>query len=286
MSILERAIAKSRTRSPEEGKRAPAEQARPRTNPPAAALPTSGPTIELHRQRLQQVGLAGPADMEPVLAEELRVIKRPLLLNAEREDEQLSNAGLVMIASALPGAGKTFMSFNLALSVASEVDWNVLLIDADVSRPTLSRALGVADAPGLVGLLEDTGGALADYAIRTSHPGLHFLPAGPPRSEAKELLSSQRMRSLVADLASLGKRQLVVMDSPPLLLTSEARVLAGYAGQVVMVVEAGVTPRRSLSEAIDVLDPAKAINLVLNKSRQILGTGEYRYYAYGNEPVS
>jgi receptor protein-tyrosine kinase len=218
--------------------------------------------------------------MEAQLAEELRLIKRPLLLNAEAEAMQGMSANLLMIASALPGAGKTFMSLNLAVSMATELDWTVLLVDADVTRPALSERLGVAAAPGLVTLLEQERGDVGEFVYKTNIPHLQVLPAGPSRPNVKELLGSQRMRSLVTDLTERHKRRIVLFDSPPLLLTSEARVLASYVGQVVLVVEAGVTPRRSVLEAIETLDAAKAINVVLNKSRRTLGIGDYHYADY------
>ena len=237
--------------------------------------------LELAPEKLRDAGLLPPLNMEPAIAEELRVIKRPLLLNAESVAAPLPNGNLIMIASALPGAGKTFMSLNLAMSMATELDWTVLLIDGDVSRPSLSRGLGLADAPGLVNLLEQERGDLANYAYGTNLPGLRVLPAGPTRHNVKELLGSQRMRTLISDLTEHHHRQIVIFDSPPLLLTSEARVLASYVGQVVMVIEAGVTPRRSVRDAIETLDPSKAINLVLNKNWQTLSLGDYQYAGYG-----
>jgi protein-tyrosine kinase len=239
--------------------------------------------LHLAPERLRDVGLLPPPNMEPAIAEELRLIKRPLLLNAEATGAAaLPNGNLIMLASALPGAGKTFLSLNLAMSMASELDWTVVLIDGDVSRPSLSRGLGLADAPGLVNLLEQERGELANYAFSTNLPKLHILPAGPTHSNVKELLGSQRMRALVSDLTDRHSRQIVVFDSPPLLLTSEARVLASYVGQVVVVVEAGVTPRRSVMDAIETLDASKAINLVLNKNWQTLSLGDYQYAGYGH----
>jgi receptor protein-tyrosine kinase len=93
------------------------------------------------------------------------------------------------------------------------------------------------------------------------------------------------MRAVIADLAARRDRFIVVFDSPPLLLTSEARVIASYVGQIALVVEAGVTPRRSVHEAIELLDPTKAINLILNKNRQLVGMGDYYsgYPSYGTD---
>jgi protein-tyrosine kinase len=290
MSIVERAIAKAVARERGEKAEKPAAvDARPLHQPPASSAAVTveryavdaARMIDIRMDLLRASGLAPATGMDQRIAEELRVVKRPLLLNAEGNPAPIENGNLVMIGSALPGSGKTFLSLNLALSMASELDWTVLLVDADVSRATLSRGLGLAEAPGLVDLLEHEHGDVTDYVYKTSHPALHFLPAGPPRPQIRELLGSQRMRTLVADLVGRHQRQIVLLDSPPLLLTSEARVLASYAGQIVLVVEAGVTPRRSVLDAIEILDPSKAINLVLNKGRQMFGIGDYDYAGYG-----
>lgn len=288
MSIVERVLAKAgaaRARA-QGGMQSPPRLPRPPVEGGAPADDLESLVqrqIDLNLDALRAAKLVPPSHLEHRMAEELRLIKRPLLLNAEQSGALMVNGNLVMIGSALPGAGKTFLSLNLALSMASELDWNVLLVDADVSRATLSRNLGLADAPGLVGLLESEHGSISSYVHKTNFPGLHVLPAGQARPQVKELLASQRLRTLVTELAK-GERRIVLFDSPPLLLTSEARVLASYMGQIVVVVEAGVTPRRSLLEAIELLDPSKAINLVMNKNRQLLGIGDYYgYEQYGRE---
>jgi receptor protein-tyrosine kinase len=265
----------------------PPQPGQPQLPPAAPELPRAdvelgrdGQSIDTGVATLRTAGLAVPGDMDHNIAEELRLIKRPLLLNAEGDGTLVANPNLLMVTSALPGAGKTFLSMNLAMSMASELDWTVLLVDADVTRSTLSRRLGLGDAPGLVTLLEEERRNFGDFVYRTSMPGLHVLPAGPARANVKELLGSQRMRALIADLTARQRRRIVLFDSPPLLLTSEARVLASYVGQVVLVVEAGVTSRRSVLDAIETLDPAKAINLVLNKNQQRLGIGDYHYASY------
>jgi protein-tyrosine kinase len=287
MSIVERALAKagaaSRSKTGEAASTGRLSRrvagVSPQPDDDSNAADTRAVDLQLNPEALRAAGLAVPADMEERFIEELRVIKRPLLLNAE-STSQVPDGNLLMIGSALPGAGKTFLSMNLALSMASELDWKVLLIDADISRPTLSRHLGLGGAPGLVDLLEHEHASISDHILTTNHPDLCFLPAGPQQSRAKELLGSQRMRTLLGDLTARHPRQIIVIDSPPLLLTSEARVLASYVGQVVLVVEAGRTPRQSLLDAIELLDPSKAINLVLNKNRQLLGIGDYHYAGY------
>ena len=285
MSIVERALAKAAGIGRSKAAELPAVSPRPVAEPalPASSDPfwsDNSTVVDIHPEILRKAGLGLAPDMERLIAEELRVIKRPILLNAERDDQSLPNRNLVMIGSALPGAGKTFLSFNTALSMATELDWTVLLVDADVSRPTLTRGFGLGDARGLVDMLESESDSLSQCVVRTTHPKLFFLPAGVPRTQAKELLGSQRMRALTADLSARGQRSIVVFDSPPLLRTSEARVLASYVGQIMLVVEAGVTPRQSLLEAIELLDPQKAVTLVLNKNRQVFGSGDYHYAGY------
>src|SRR5688572_2729811 len=190
MSILERALAKAGVAGRNRTEGAPGGQ--------GAALRRGGSGTghshgELARDVAQQIvvrsdalreaKLAPPANMEHRIAEELRLIKRPLLANAEQTDPQMPNGNLVMIASALPGAGKTFLSLNLAQSMASELDWDVLLVDADVGRATLSASLGLKDAPGLIGLLDQDRGVVADYVYKTNLPSLHVLPAGRSRPQ-------------------------------------------------------------------------------------------------------
>jgi receptor protein-tyrosine kinase len=283
MSMVERALAKAaalgRAATGESGDRAARRSA---AVPPPSTESRDEATkyLELRTDLLREGGLWVPRGSESRLAEELRVIKRPLLINAESASH-VENGQLLMMASALPGAGKTFLAFHLARSMASELDWKVLLIDADISRPTLSRSLGLGDAPGLVSLLEQERAVLSDHVYKTNYSNLAFLPAGPQQSSAKDLLGSQRVRALLADLVTRNPRQMVVFDSPPLLLTSEARVLASYVGQILLIVDAGGTARRPVLDAIELLDPGKAINLVLNKSSRMIGVGDYYYASYG-----
>jgi len=287
MSVVERALAKAAALR---GKSNGAPRQQRSMSGKSSAVPVannSGAGVEVDSTALRALGLIPTADMEHRIHEELRLIKRPLLQNAE-EGRSTTSGNLIMVASALPGAGKTFLSLNLAISMASELDWNVLLIDADMGRATLSRALGLRDAPGLAGLLDQERASLNDFVFKTSLPRLHVLPAGGTRPQFIEVLGSQLMRNFVSSLGDSSQRLIVLFDSPPLLLTSEARVLASHVGQVVLVVEAGVTPRRSVLAALEVLDPSKAINLVLNKNRQIMAFGDeyggYEPYGYGHQP--
>jgi Mrp family chromosome partitioning ATPase len=182
-----------------------------------------------------------------------------------------------MVASALGSDGKTFTCVNLSLSIAREHDWSVVLVDGDSVKPHLTRLFGADKEPGLMDLLRDPSTAFDSYVMPTSIPGLAILPAGARDKHASELLVSARMASLCAEISAANPRRIVLFDSAPLLLTSEAPALATQIGQVVLVVRANRTPQRSVLEARDKIDPAKAINLVLNDAASRDGHLAYGY---------
>lgn len=241
----------------------------------------SGSRVNLDFERLAATGMVTPDAERSQLAEEFRHIKRPLLLNAFGEGAlPRSNRNLIMVTSARPHEGKTFTAINLALSIALERDRTVLLVDADVARPSVARVLDFPGTAGLVDFLADHDRRLSDLMLQTSLPKLRILPAGRRHAHSTELLASESMQQLAQELADRYSDRVVVFDSPPLLATSEAAVLAGLMGQVVMVVEAGKTKQQELKEAIALLNPEQYIGFVLNKSSRPFGA-EY-YYGYGS----
>jgi Mrp family chromosome partitioning ATPase len=171
---------------------------------------------------------------------------------------------------------------NLALSMAQEVDLDVVLVDGDVARRTATHLLGLSEAPGLTDLLADSSLRCESVLVPTSIQSLSILPAGQPHALSVELLSSARMQEVSDRLASAaGVNRVVIYDSPPILAAAEALSLCAVAGQIVVVVKAGSTPRQSLITALDQLDPNKAINMILNKSLHV-EHGDYygAYYGY------
>src|SRR3569623_1612822 len=213
-----------------------------------------GSRINLDFERLAAAGMVTPDGERSQMAEEFRHIKRPLLLNAFGEGAMPKpNRNLLMVTSASPNEGKTFTAINLALSIALERDRTVLLVDADVARPSVARMLDFPGTAGLVDYLADSGRRLADLLLHTSLPKLRILPAGRRHSHSTELLASEAMQQLAQELADRYSDRVVVFDSPPLLATTEAAVLAGLMGQVVMVVEAGKTKRDEVKEALALL---------------------------------
>ncbi len=239
----------------------------------------------LDEERLIRKGLLAPLDHAIPVADEFRRIKRPLIENAIRNEPGLETAdhmNLIMVASALPGAGKTFCSVNLAASISLERELNVLLVDADVAKPHISKAFGLADRPGLIDILEDETIPIDEVLVRTDLNDMQVLPAGREHSQSTELLASERMEAVMHELATRYQDRLIILDSPPLMITSEAQALAMQVGQIVLVVESGKTTDREIQEALELLDRDKAINMILNKSLYSQTGGYYGGgYGYG-----
>ncbi len=234
-----------------------------RRSPPAAARSAITVTLDLHA--LESSGYLIPSQRRTPLAEEFRLVKRPLL-TAVRDQDASERRSLIMVTSALSAEGKTFCAINLAMSMAAEIDRSVLLVDADVVQPNLLRRLGVSPMPGLLDLLADPNVEPSQVIAATNVPKLSILSAGTPNAMSTELLASQSMERLLASLAEGHPDRIVIFDAPPLLLTNEAQVLASRVGQVVMVVEAGRTPRQALAQAFALLEACPVVMPLLNKA--------------------
>jgi receptor protein-tyrosine kinase len=200
------------------------------------------------------------------MSESFRQIKRPLLMNARQRRSPVQRATLIMVTSALPGEGKTFVATNLAMSLAAEVDTSVLLVDADVIRPTLLSRLGVRAELGLLDVLTRDDLDVESLIVPTNVPKLSLLSSGSPHPLSTEMLASRALESLLMTLVSRDPDRIVVFDVPPLLVASEAQVLASRVGQVVMVVEASRTPSSSVAQAFAMLEDCPVVMSVLNKA--------------------
>jgi protein-tyrosine kinase len=233
--------------------------------------------------RLAELGFVAPGDSNTQTVEEYRNIKRPLVSNAfGKGSEGIARANLILITSSLPGEGKTFTAINLALSIANERDKKVLLIDADVARPSISRVLGVKSSPGLIDYLEGADVAFSDIVIRTTIPGLRVIPAGKLHKHSTELLSSNKMALFVEELSNRYPDRLVIFDSPPLLAATQGEILAKLVGQVVLVIEAEKTMQSVVMESVDKLASCDVVLAVFNKTKTNMDPGYYGYgYGYG-----
>lgn len=222
--------------------------------------------VEIDLARLAALGYVTPHTPRSRLAEEFRVIKRPLLNNVSgKSATPVPRANRIMVTSSLPGEGKTFVALNLAMSLAMELDTEVLLVDADASRPALLERLGLEPSNGLLDLLVDADLPLESTILRTNVERLMILPAGMPQLHSTELLASEAMSQLVARLATDDPRRIVLFDTPPLLAASESRVLAAHMGQVVMVIAAGDTAQGTVAEALATIESCPVVFTMLNR---------------------
>ena len=280
-SIIERSMHAAPAAAPAPVAAAEAAPARsaPRAAEAEAPAPRTGArVVELDLARMQAMGLVTAAGGRTALVEDFRIIKRPLLKRAFAEPGQNGRPGnLIMITSSLPGEGKTFCAINLAMSIAMELDHTVLLIDADVARPSVLSTLGLPAHRGLMDLLLDDKLDVADVMLRTNVDTLSIISAGSSNPRATELLASQNMNALVEEIASRYPDRIVIFDSPPLLLTSEAHVLAAHMGQIVVVVEAESTTQHAVKEALGQLEGLDNVNLIYNKTHEFPGTETYNY---------
>jgi len=230
--------------------------------------------VVIDLKRLNQLGIVTPDQGKTQIAEQFRIIKRPLLTKAFTK----KNNNLIMITSALAGEGKSFCAVNLAMSIASEMDHRVLLIDADVGRPTIPNILGFENKIGLMDILIEDSVDVADVLIKTSIEKLSLISVGAMHPHATELLASQAMLLLLDELAQRYNDRIVIFDSPPVLLTSEARVLAERMGQIVLVVEAERTTQQTLKHVINQFSASSDISLIYNKDRTFSDNKYYGYY--------
>jgi receptor protein-tyrosine kinase len=232
--------------------------------------------------RLQAAGFITPSVRESKLVHEFRIIKRPLIQNAlGKGAAPIANGNLIMVTSALPGEGKSFVSLNLAMSMAQELDCRVLLVDADVVKPSIPTLLGVPRGKGLMDVLTERELGFGDVLLRTNVERLTLALAGTPHRGASELLASEAMTELLQEISSRYRDRIVVFDSPPLLATTESRVLASRMGQVVVVVEAERTTHGTLESALSTVEACPVVLTLLNKARAADDGSYYGYYGYG-----
>lgn len=294
MSIVERALKRlQQSGQMPPGAKAPDRRSAPAPAPSSAArepVPARGrqlgdpaKTLHVDFDGLRRAGLLPPEHQQRELAHQYRILKRPILkcaFGADPPPPETRQGSLraLMVTSALPGEGKTFTAINLALSLALEKDRSVILIDGDAPKPHISKAFGLGGEPGLLDLLARPEMPVEPAVRPTDVPSLYLLPVGNRSDTATELLSSTRMRQVLEELQRLDENGIVLLDAPPILLTSEAQVLASLFGQLVLVVRSGTTPQQAVTDALGIIGEGPRIGLVLN---QALHDDAGGYYGYG-----
>lgn len=235
--------------------------------------------VELDLMKLAESGYLASPTADRRLADEFRVIKLHVLRGADLALAQGRPRGnIVLVTSSMPGEGKTFTSINLALSIASQVDQSVLLVDGDVLRPAVSERLGIQTGLGLTDLLSQPELPLADILLKTNVPKFSLISAGSSSERSAELLGSAAMEDLLEELAQRYPDRFIVVDGPPLLISTISRSLASRVGQVLMVVEAESSRRGIVTQALTALDGCPNVQVVLNKSSLPAAGSDYGYY--------
>jgi protein-tyrosine kinase len=237
--------------------------------------------IQIDTNALRAGGYLPEAGKDRQFADHYRRIKRPLIEKALSGDDTGGEPRVIVIASAVPGDGKTFTSINLALNMALERDISILLVDSDVSKHHITDIFGLRQRKGLLDALIDESLDPEALVVPTTVRGFSIFPAGTRVEGTAELVSSNRMRQIVTILCARNPRRILLLDSPPLLITNEGRALVKIAGQVVLVVRAGETPRHAVEAAIAMFDEKQAGGLILNQVKVGLTEGYYGYGAYG-----
>jgi exopolysaccharide/PEP-CTERM locus tyrosine autokinase len=288
MSIIERALGKLQQASPR-GEPATIPVRRRHdptvTDTSSTVRPKRPPTetIDVSLDMLRKGGVLAPEEHMHSLIDQFRRVKWPLLqsaLSGEGTDSKPGN--LIMVTSSVAGEGKTFTSFNLAMSMAREADWSVLLVDADVAKRHASEVFNTMDRRGLNDAIQDPTIDVESLVLGTTIQGLSVLPAGRKSSTAPELFASQRMVDIANTLAAYDSHRIVLFDSSPLLATNESQVLSKLVGQIVLVVRAESTAQPMVLEAVSLLENTEKVRCILNQVRASRMT-EY-YYEYGYYP--
>jgi protein-tyrosine kinase len=242
--------------------------------------------IRLDFRALRQSGMITPDNFSSGLSNEFRGIKRKLLQKVRDPKTRAAVNNLVMITSSLPGEGKTFTSINLALSLAAERGLHVLLVDADVIRPSVGNMFVSPPSEGLTDLL---GGKLKHVSDVLHHcadvPNLSVIFSGSPKKNSAELISSGQMANLCRELSARYPDRVIVLDTPPVLATPEPAILATYVHQVIMVVSAAQTDKHELRKALEAVSSCQNVSLLFNKAPRWNETEYNSYYGYG-APVS
>jgi receptor protein-tyrosine kinase len=247
--------------------------------PPPSVQATA--LVRLNMAVLRRSGMINPEVKTSTVANEFRNIKRKVLATArDKQSRNLSN-NLVMVTSTLPEEGKTFTSMNLALSIAAERDLQVLLVDADLHRPSIGKFFETAQRPGLSELLTTPNVSLADVVCRCdSVPNLSVVFAGKHVDDAPELIASTKMRDLLIEISEQAQNRLVVIDTPPALTTFEPALLASHVHQTVMVVSAQHAGRLQIEKALDSISACHNISLLFNKAPKWEQRDGGYYYNY------
>ena len=226
--------------------------------------------MPVNMEQLQSKKIITGATDDPV-EEDYKLIRTQVVQRTKAD-----NKNLLMLTGPHPGEGKTLTATNLAISLAQEMDKTVLLVDADLRRPTVHEYLGLSRTPGLVEFLMD-GRKIPELLVHPEgFPNLVVLPGGRPIGKAAELISSPTMVELVEELKHFYPDRYVLFDLPPVLSFTDALAFAPSMDGIILVVERGKTPGEDIQRCLKLLEDFPVLGLVLNKVEK---EGEGYYYS-------
>ncbi len=182
----------------------------------------------------------------------------------------------IMVTSAIPGEGKSFVAANLAVSIAQNINEYVLLIDCDLRLPSVGKLFGIEDRAGLSEYLAGEG-KIDDVLVKSSIEKLTILTSGSPPSNPAELLSSQKMGDLIREVRERYNDRYIIIDAPPPNMTAEARVMANQVDGIIFVVRYGGVNRKMVKDVTESLDKNKILGVVFNRVK----VPAFSYYGYG-----
>jgi len=184
----------------------------------------------------------------------------------------------ILITSTVPAEGKSMVAFNLALSFAQEKHIRTILVDADLRKPSIYPGLASA------GLSDYLAGQISwkDIVIRFEAQNLYLVPAGTPSPKAPELLGSPRVKELLQSLREWGEKTYILIDAPPILVTSEPLIFSKLVDGIVLVVMSDRAPKKSVRKAVETIGREKIVGVVFNqinlKPSKNYSEYYYRYY--------
>lgn len=188
---------------------------------------------------------------------------------------------MLMVTSSIGSEGKSLTSLNLALSLAQEFDHTVLLVDADIRKPTIHSYLGIENSVGLTDCLLD-GVNAKDALIRTGIGKLSFLPAGRSVPNPAEVFTSQRMRDFFLEMKNRYHDRYIIIDTPPVLPFAETRSLSTIVDGIVLVAKEGLVTLHNIEEAMEYIKGTPLLGIVYNEAATEFHRDRYQYCREGN----
>lgn len=244
--------------------------------PPVGGV-NSARMLDLDPDRISNdklVAIKNPASPE---AEEFRKLKKALMKEALGPD---GFGNVIMITSATPREGKSLVTLNLAASLAQEYDHTVLVVDADLRKPTCHIPFGIVQSPGLSDYILD-GMSLDKVLVRTGIGKLVLLPAGRPATNLCEMYSSNTMRGIIQEMKHRYPDRIILIDTPPILTFAETRILADQADAVILVVRERQCSKNSIQECMNLINN-KLLGIVYNGA-ETKDSSDFYYYYYLDE---